>query len=42
MVFLPDTSCMVAAMCTWHVQHKPVAAELERRLARGEAMVIAA
>lgn len=33
---------MVAAMCTWHVQHKPVAAELERRLARGEAMVIAA
>ena len=28
------TSCMVAAMCTWHVQHKPVAAELERRLAR--------
>ncbi|MGH8575490.1 MAG: PIN domain-containing protein, partial [Gammaproteobacteria bacterium] len=41
-IFLPDTSCMVAAMCSWHVQHQPVAAELERRMTRGEAMVVAA
>jgi len=33
---------MVAAMCAWHEHHEPVAGELERRLDRGETMVVAA
>ncbi|MFN3476640.1 MAG: PIN domain-containing protein [Candidatus Methylomirabilales bacterium] len=40
--FLPDTSCMVAAVCAWHEHHERVAQELERRLSHGEAMLIAA
>ena len=41
-LFALDTSCMVAAVCGWHVQHAAAAAEIERRLDRGERMVIAA
>ena len=41
-MFALDTSCMVAAVCGWHVQHAAAAAEIERRLDRGERMVIAA
>jgi predicted nucleic acid-binding protein len=40
--FLPDTSCMVAAVCTWHEHHAPAAAEINRRLAQREPMVVAA
>jgi len=40
--FLPDTSCMVAAMCSWHERHEDVADEMERRFASGDDMVIAA
>jgi predicted nucleic acid-binding protein len=28
-----DSSCMVAAVCSWHERHTVVAAEIERRLA---------
>jgi predicted nucleic acid-binding protein len=28
-----DSSCMVAAVCSWHERHAVVAAEIERRLA---------
>jgi predicted nucleic acid-binding protein len=28
-----DSSCMVAAVCSWHERHAAVAAEIERRLA---------
>lgn len=40
--FLPDTSCMVAAVCSWHEHHASAADEIERRLSRGETMVVAA
>jgi predicted nucleic acid-binding protein len=33
---------MVAAVCGWHVRHPAAAAEIERRLDRGERMVIPA
>lgn len=39
--FLPDTSCMIAALCVWHEHHPRAAAEMERRLARRERMLIA-
>ena len=41
-LFALDTSCMVAAVCAWHVRHAAAAAEIERRLDRGERMAIAA
>jgi predicted nucleic acid-binding protein len=41
-VFLLDSSCMVAAICTWHEHHRAAAAELERRLNRGEQLAIPA
>jgi predicted nucleic acid-binding protein len=40
--FLPDTSCMIAAVCSWHEHHEPAANEIERRLARREKMIVAA
>lgn len=40
--FALDSSCMVAAVCTWHEHHRPAAKAIERRLARGERLAIAA
>jgi predicted nucleic acid-binding protein len=40
--FLPDTSCLIAAVCAWHEHHKATTAELDRRLARRERMVVVA
>src|SRR5581483_6526128 len=40
--FLPDTSCMVAALCAWHEHHQPAVQEIERRLSKGESLVVAA
>jgi predicted nucleic acid-binding protein len=40
--FLPDTSCMIAAVCAWHEHHDPAAEEIEGRLDQGEGMVVAA
>ncbi len=40
--FLPDTSCMIAAICSWHEHHELAANELDRRLARREKMIVAA
>ena len=40
--FLPDSACMVASLSPWHQHYERAAAELERRHARGEQMVIAA
>jgi predicted nucleic acid-binding protein len=37
-----DTSCMVAAVCTWHEHHLAAAAEIDRRLGRGERLAVAA
>lgn len=39
--FLPDTSCMVAALCSWHDHFARAARELERRLDAGENMIVA-
>lgn len=41
-VFALDTSCMVAAVCTWHEHHSMAAAEIEGRLSRGEQLASAA
>jgi predicted nucleic acid-binding protein len=40
--FLPDTSCLVAAVCSWHEHHEATSAELARRDRRGEKLVLAA
>jgi predicted nucleic acid-binding protein len=40
--FLPDTSCMVAAVCSWHEHHDRAALAIESRLNRRERMVVAA
>ena len=40
--FLPDTSCLVPAVCTWHVHHRLTTEDLARRLKQGEGMVMAA
>ncbi len=40
--FAVDTSCMVAAVCSWHEHHDAAAAELNRRLERGERLMVAA
>ena len=42
MRFLPDTSCLVAAVCAWHEHHAATVRELARRERRREAMVMAA
>jgi len=40
--FALDTSCMVAAVCSWHERHAAAAAEIERRLDDGETLAVAA
>jgi predicted nucleic acid-binding protein len=40
--FLPDTSVMIAAVCSWHEHHAPAARDLEHRLARRETLIVAA
>lgn len=40
--FALDTSCMVAAVCSWHERHLAAVAEIERRLGRGGRLAVAA
>lgn len=40
--FFVDTSCIVAAVCTWHKHHPGAAAEIERRLGARERLATAA
>ncbi|SRR6266508_353513 len=40
--FSPDTSCMVASLCTWHAHHDPAREEISQRLERGETLIVAA
>jgi predicted nucleic acid-binding protein len=40
--FLPDTSCLVAAVCSWHEHHAATSDEMARRARRREEMVVAA
>ena len=41
-VYALDTSCMIAAVCGWHEQHRSAAAEIERRFDGGEHLSVAA
>lgn len=40
--FALDTSCVIAAVCSWHEHHAAAADDIERRLDGGERMVVAA
>src|SRR5689334_10828373 len=40
--FLPDTSCMVAAVCSWHEHHERTVLAIGSRLNRRQTMVVAA
>ena len=40
--FALDTSCMVAAVCSWHEHHAAAAGAIERRLAHGDRLVVPA
>ena len=40
--FLPDTSVMIAAVCSWHEHHQATVEELARRTRQREEMVAAA
>jgi len=40
--FLPDTSCIIAALVDWHERHEAAAREVSTRLAAGERLVVAA
>lgn len=40
--FLPDTNCMIAAVCAWHEHHLRAIAEMEQRLSQGETLTVAA
>lgn len=40
--FLPDTSCLVAAVCSWHEHHSATVNELARRTRHREEIVMAA
>jgi predicted nucleic acid-binding protein len=34
--FVVDTSCIVAAVCTWHEHHRAATGDIDRRLDRGD------
>ena len=40
--FLPDTSCMIAAVCSWHEHHDRAPDAIEGRLERKQRMIVAA
>jgi predicted nucleic acid-binding protein len=42
LAFLPDTSCMVAAVCSWHEYHDRAALAIESRLNLRGRMIVAA
>ncbi len=40
--YLLDTSCLVAAICSWHRHHEATRREIERRYTAGEELVLSA
>ena len=42
MTYLPDTSCLVAVLCSWHERHSTTLKEMSRRKRSGDQMVLAA
>lgn len=41
-VFALDSSCMVAAVCSWHEHHAAAVAEIRHRLERGDRLAVSA
>ncbi len=41
LAFLPDTSCMIAAVCSWHNHHEAAANEIDTRIAGRATMMVA-
>lgn len=39
--FLPDTSCLVALLCSWHEHHERTRKALETRIGDGEQLILA-
>ncbi len=39
--FLPDTSCLVALLCSWHEHHDRTRKALETRITGGEELILA-
>ena len=42
MRYLPDTSCLVALLCSWHEHHAATLKEMNRRKRSGETVVLSA
>jgi predicted nucleic acid-binding protein len=42
MKYLPDTSCLIALLCSWHEHHGATLKEMTRRKRSGETAVLAA
>lgn len=42
MRYLPDTSCLVALLCSWHEHHAATLKEMNHRKRSGETVVLAA
>ncbi len=41
MFYLPDTSCLVALLCTWHEHHAPTLKEMNQRARSGDGIALA-
>lgn len=39
--FLPDTSCLIALLCSWHEHHERTRKALETRINHGEQLILA-
>jgi predicted nucleic acid-binding protein len=42
MIYLPDTSCLVALLCSWHEHHTITLKEMNKRKQSGDELVLAA
>ena len=42
MIFVPDTSCLVALLCGWHEHHEATLKEMNHRKRSGQTVVLAA
>jgi len=42
MTYLPDTSCIVALLCSWHEHHVATLREMNQRAKNGDRMLLAA
>jgi predicted nucleic acid-binding protein len=42
MIYLPDTSCIIALLCSWHEHHDVTFKDMNRRRKAGDTLVLAA